>query len=128
MIKFFKKYLMDEYFFLIIVVYSDQLFIVYKVQMFEKYFISWCIVYKWVRILLIRIILIFLLVWQRCIIYKKKIFKVKNQCFMIFLKILIFDVFYIIYVSIVFFQIDIEEKSFMVVDFKELFLDDGIFI
>lgn len=42
-------------------------------------------------------------------------------------KILIFDVLHITYVSIVFFQTDIEEKSFMVVDFKELLSDDGIF-
>lgn len=42
-------------------------------------------------------------------------------------KILIFDVLHITYVSIVFFQTDIEEKSFMVVDFKELLSDDGTF-
>lgn len=49
--------------------YSDQSPIVHKVQMFEKYFTSWCTAYKWT---------------------------------------------------------DIEEKSFMVVDFKELLSDDGI--
>lgn len=43
-------------------------------------------------------------------------------------KILIFDVLHITYVSIgFFFQTDIEEKSFMVVDFKELLSDDGTF-
>lgn len=42
-------------------------------------------------------------------------------------KIPIFDVLHTTYVSIVFFQTDIEEKSFMVVDFKELLSDDGTF-
>lgn len=106
MIKLSKKHLMDEHFLSIIVVYSDQSPIVHKVQMFEKYFTSWCTAYKWVRtssesdqnytnsfISLVEVHY-----------SQKKIFKVKNLCFMISPKILIFDVLHITYVSIVFFS------------------------
>lgn len=101
---------MDEHFLSIIVVYSDQSPIVHKVQMFEKYFTSWCTAYKWVRTSLIRITPILSSVWQRCIIHKKNL-QSEKQCFMISLKILIFDVLHITYVSIVFFFRQTQRKK-----------------